>query len=82
MDKKKLVIEELFKECSKSNNYIFNNNLVKEISKKIGFGNPFDVTKIDIEEKLPKLLLDSDYCIIHLGNGQHQFIKGIDTIYH
>ncbi len=82
MDKKKLVIEELFKECSKRNKYIFNNNLVKEISKKIGFGNPFDVTKIDIKEKLPKSLLDNDYCIIHLGNGQHQFIKGIDTIYH
>ncbi len=56
MDNKQLVIEELFKECSKRNNYIFNNNLVKEISKKIGFGNPFDVTKIDIKEKLPKLL--------------------------
>lgn len=52
-------------------------NAVKEISKKIGFGNPFDVTK---REKLPKSLLDNNYCIIHLGNGQHQFIKGIDTI--
>ena len=73
MDKKRMVIEKLFKECSKRNNYTFNNNLVKEISKKIGFCNPF-------REKLPKSLLNNDYCIIHLGNGQHQFIKDIDTI--
>ncbi len=73
MDNKKLVIEELFKECSKRNNYIFNNNLVKEISKKIGFGNPFDVTKIDIKEKLPMSLLEKDYCIIHLGEGKPPF---------
>ena len=82
MDNKKLVIEELFKECSKRNNYIFNNNLVKEISKKIGFGNPFDVTKIDIKEKLPMSLLEKDYCIIHLGEGKHKFIKGVNTVYH
>lgn len=81
-NKKNIVIEKLFEQCRNNHNYRFSNELVKEISKSVGFGNPFDVTKIDVKEKLPKLLLDNDYCIIHLGNGQHQFIKGIDTIYH
>ncbi|MDY5049845.1 MAG: hypothetical protein SPF17_00325 [Candidatus Mucispirillum faecigallinarum] len=82
VNKKNMVIEQLFEYCKKNNNYIFDNDLVKNISKKVGFGNPFDVTKIDIKEKLPKSLLDNDYCIIHLGNGKHQFIKGINIVFH
>lgn len=81
-NKKKIVIEKLFERCKKINNYKFSNDLVKEISKEVGFGNPFDVTKIDVKEKLPKLLLDNDYCIVHLGDGQHMFIKGVNTVYH
>lgn len=61
---------------------VFYNNLVKDICRKVGFGNPFDVTKLDNKAKLPQILLDNDLAIIHLGGGNHQFIKGIDKIFH
>ncbi|MCL2062851.1 MAG: hypothetical protein FWG98_00565 [Candidatus Cloacimonetes bacterium] len=80
--KKSNVLEVLFKECQKKNDYVFHNILVKEISRKIGVGNPFDVTKLDKKSKLPQVLLDKDYAVIHLGNGYHKFVKGIDKVYH
>jgi len=55
---------------------------VKEISKKIGFGNPFDATKLDNKNLLPEIMIENDYALIHLGGGNHQFIKGIDKVYH
>lgn len=82
LNKKSQVIEELFNICKQNNNFEFHNNLVKDVCKKIGFGNPFDVTKLDSKTKLPQVLRDNDYAIIHLGNGKHMFIKGIDKIFH
>jgi len=82
MSKKKQVIEELFKICKKKNKFEFHNDLVKEISKMVGFGNPFDATKIDSKSKLPELLIINDYAIIHIGSGKHRFIKGIDKVFH
>lgn len=79
---KRDVIEALFLQCQKNNNSIFHNNDVKALCAQLGFGNPFDVTKIDNSEKLPQLLKDNDYCIIHLGSGRHQFFKGINIFYH
>lgn len=70
------------KHCQKKNNYVFHNDLVKEISKKVGFGNPFDVTKIDSTEKLPSFLKSEDCFILHLGEGKHKFVKGIERGYH
>ncbi len=80
--KKSQVIAALFEYCNKNNNFEFDNNLVKDISKKVGFGNPFDVTKLDNIKKLPEILIKNDYAIIHLGNGKHKFIKGINNVYH
>ena len=80
--KQNQVIEELFKYCNQNNNFIFHNELVKDFSKKIGFGNPFTATKLDNKKQLPDILLENDYAIIHLGSGFHQFIKGINKIYH
>ncbi|RME15427.1 MAG: hypothetical protein D6799_06030, partial [Bacteroidetes bacterium] len=80
--KKQRVIEELFKWCKKKNQFIFTNDLVKDVSKKIGFGNPFDATKIDAIEKLPELLIKENYALIHLGSGKHMFIKGLENVYH
>ncbi len=82
MSKKEQVITELFKICEKRKKYVFHNDLVKEISKKYNFGNPFDVTKIDNKAKLPTILKENDYAIIHLGNGNHKFVKGIKNVYH
>jgi hypothetical protein len=55
---------------------------VKKISKKHGFGNPFDVTKLDNTEIFPKIMLKNDYFILHLGEGKHQFVKGIKNGFH
>jgi len=82
LSKKDQVIEELFKYCRKNNVYEFHNDLVKSISKRVGFGNPFDATKLDNRSKLPDILVKNDYAIIHLGSGQHKFIKGIDKVFH
>ncbi len=82
MSKKDEVITELFKLCQAQNNYIFHNSLVKDVSKQFGVGNPFDVTKLDSKKKLPNILVEHDYAVIHLGGGRHQFINGIDRVYH
>ena len=81
-NKKSQVIEEIFKICKKKNNFEFHNDLVKDVCKKVGFGNPFDVTKLDNKTKLPQILVDNDYAIIHIGSGSHKFIKGIDKVFH
>jgi len=81
-NKKKEVLERIFKICKEKNNFIFDNDLVKTISKKVGFQNHFDVTKLDSKSKLPKILMKNDYALIHLGSGRHKFIKGIEKVYH
>jgi len=80
--KKSQVIEQLFKICKEKNNFVFHNDLVKDVSRKVGFGNPFDATKLDSKKILPDILFENDYAIIHLGNGFHKFIKGVDKVYH
>lgn len=80
--KKDKVIEELYKICKLKNDFVFHNDIVKEVCKKIGFGNPFDVTKLDNTLKLPDILIKNDLAIIHLGSGMHKFIKGINKVYH
>ena len=80
--KKNQVITELFRVCRRKNNYIFHNDLVKNICKKVGFGNPFDVTKLDNIKKFPEILIKNNYAILHKGQGKHQFIKGIDKVFH
>jgi len=80
--KKGQVIEELYKICKRKNDFIFHNNIVKDVCKKVGFGNPFDVTKLDSKIKLPEILVKNDMAIIHIGSGKHKFIKGIDKVYH
>lgn len=81
-NKKHKVLEELLKICEDANNLIFDNSLVKAICKQVGFGNPFDVTKIDCSLDLPDVMIKNDYALIHLGEGRHQFIKGIVNVFH
>ncbi|MDR0754896.1 MAG: hypothetical protein LBF04_05865, partial [Prevotellaceae bacterium] len=80
--KKDQVIEKLFNICRKKNDFVFHNDIVKDICREIGFGNPFDVTKLDNKTKLPNILIENDYAIIHIGNGKHEFIKGINKVFH
>ena len=81
-NKKKKVLSVIFKICKNKNDFIFDNDLVKAVSKRIGFQNHFDATKLDTKEKLPIALKKEDFALIHLGSGKHQFVKNIEKIYH
>lgn len=72
----------MFTICQQRKEYVFDNNLVKDVCRTIGFGNPFDATKVDSINVLPEIMRDNDYALIHIGEGQHQFVKGIDKVYH
>ncbi len=82
MGKKQEVITEIFNACKKQGNYEFDNDIVRTIAKKSGFGNPFDVTKLDNTDKFPDILKENDYFIIYIGGGKHKFIKGIKNGFH
>lgn len=82
ISRKKIVIEEVFKICKAKNDFVFHNDLVKDVSRKIGVGNPFDVTKLDTKKKLPQTLVEEGYAVIHLGKGYHKFLKKMDLVFH
>ncbi len=82
MNKKQSVLTELLQYCLDHNTLVFHNDLVKEISLKHGFGNPFDATKLDDTSKFPTLMIELDYFLIHIGRGYHQFVKGISNGFH
>ncbi len=81
MGKKQNVITRLFQICQQRNDFTFDNALVKEICKQEGFGNPFDATKIDNSSLLPEDVRAQDYFIVHLGEGRHRFVKGVEKGY-
>ncbi len=82
MSKKQDVLTEIFNICQQNGNFEFDNELVKSVAKKLNFGNPFDVTKLDNTNIFPEVLLENDYFIIHLGRGKHKFVKGIKNGFH
>ncbi len=82
MGKKQQVISELLKICIANQNFTFHNDLVKQVCAQIGFGNPYDVTKVDNSSLLPNDVKKQDYFIVHLGSGYHKFVKGIHLGYH
>ena len=45
MSTKQKVLSEIYRICLKQNDFVFDNDLVKRISKKHKFANPFDATK-------------------------------------
>ena len=77
---KKRVLTQLFEECCQKNNFVFNNTDVRRISSE--GSNHFDMTKIDSKEKLPDVLVRHDYAVVHLGSGNHKFVKGINNFFH
>lgn len=81
-NKKQKVITDIFKICKEKSSFVFHNDLVKKVSKKHKFGNPFDATKLDTLDKFPKVMIKNDYFIIHQGQGYHKFIKGIEKAFH
>jgi len=82
MGTKQEVISRLFAVCNQSGNFVFHNDLVKQICCQLGLGNPFDVTKVDHSVLLPDDVKAKDYFLVHLGNGYHGFFQGLQTGYH
>lgn len=82
MGKKQDVINKVYTTCKEKNIFTFNNELLGLICKEFEFGNQFDATKFDNTSILPELLIRDDYFILHLGEGRHQFVKGINNGYH
>lgn len=80
--KKTQVLLQLLALCQEKNDFRFHNDQVKDIARQVGFGNPFDATKLDNLDLLPKALVDLDLAIIHLGKGFHAFVKGTRIVYH
>src|SRR2546427_3954660 len=60
---------------------VFDNKLVKQITG-AEFGNQFDLTKFPSSNKLPKALRDANCFPVHLGNGRHRIVWGIENGYH
>lgn len=82
MGTKQDVIRAIFDVCKQKGEFVFHNDFVKAICKEIGFGNPFDATKIDNSSLLPQNVRDENYFIAHLGVGYHAFFKGVELGYH
>ncbi len=80
--KKQRVIARLYEMCRERGDLTFSNDEVKVVSSEIGFGNPFDATKIDNSAVLPQTLRDEDMFVVHLGRGRHRFVPGIANGYH
>jgi hypothetical protein len=77
---KKDIIEYIYKECKKNENYVFNNEYVKDVLKKLNSKtNPYDITKLDDTSKYPKSLLNDNMALIHLGDGKHKFVPYLDN---
>lgn len=64
--KKKQVIAELFAECAQRGEWEFDNQRVKELCLRVGFGNPFDV----IEAKSQFL---SDFAVHQIFHPLHYY---------
>lgn len=82
LSRKKLVLRDIFAHCTKSGKFTFDNDLVKAISATHKFANPFDATKNDNLSVLPDEVSKAGYCILHLGNGLHRFVKAINQCFH
>ena len=71
------IFNKLFSKKPNQNYYTFDNDIVKEESLKVKFSNQFDATKFDSIKLLPPVLREKGYFIIHLGKGEHAFVKGM-----
>jgi hypothetical protein len=82
LSKKQQVLERLFLQCEQKKSYEFSNSDVKQVAAAVGFGNPFDATKVDSREVLPASIRQHGYCIAHIGKGMHRFIPELQNWYH
>jgi len=80
--KKKQVLADLFERCLDRGDMVFSNPEVAEAAGRIGFGNPYDAVKVDQLSKLPDVMREADYTLLHLGGGEHMFVRGLSAGFH
>ncbi|MCS6949013.1 MAG: hypothetical protein NZ520_00980, partial [bacterium] len=81
-NKKWQVLQVLFELCQQRGEWEFNNQQVKQVCARFGFGNPFDVTKVDCMDRLPDVVREQGFCVVHVGRGKHRFVRELDKWYH
>lgn len=79
---KQRVLSRLYALCQERGVSVFDNDDVGQVCQQVGFRNRYDATKFDSSALLPAGLRAADVFVVHLGNGRHQFVKGIAEGYH
>ncbi|CUU36768.1 MAG: hypothetical protein K6U12_00205 [Armatimonadetes bacterium] len=79
---KRQVLEALFQQYLRTGDPVFDNDAVKAVCHQLGFGNPFDATKVDTKSELPDIMVQNKYCVAHIGKGKHQFVQALSDWYH
>ena len=82
MNKKQRIISKMYAKCKERGDMAFSNQDVRDVCDHVGFGNQYDATKWDHSDKLPDVLKNDDMFVMHLGDGRHKFVSGIDVGYH
>ena len=82
LSKKKQVLQALFEICQQREEWSFDNEEVKRVCARFGFGNPFDATKVDTMDQLPDTMREQGFCVVHVGKGRHAFIREMQKWYH
>lgn len=80
--RKKQLLADLFERCCARGDMTFTNEEVSEIAERLEFKNPFDAVKIDQISKLPDIMREADSMFIHLGKGNHMFVRGLSVGFH
>lgn len=80
--RKGIVVDKLYNICKSRKNFIFSNDDVKTVCAEVKFDNQYDATKLDSSLILPESLVADDVFVVHLGQGIHKFVHGIDIGYH
>jgi len=80
--KKKRLLVRLYSECVRRGALEFGKEEVREAARAVGFGNPFDATKVDHSDLLPDELRRDDIALVRLGKGRFTFVRGIRRVYH
>lgn len=71
-----ILFKTLYDKNPKQNVIRFSNAELKVITQDTKFMNQFDAVKFDSYAKLPDTLKAKGYFIVHLGKGNHAFVKG------
>ena len=71
-----ILFNTLYKKHQEQKVLLFSNTALKTITQDTKFMNQFDAVKFDSSEKLPGTLKEKGYFIVHLGKGNHAFVKG------